>query len=214
MLHDTYESLTIEGYDVSKEDITIIVNWSEKKYPQKISSKIDIEWYLDSYKIVTNKIKQEYWKPSLIDNNLFFDINLTLFSYYPVAKKYDIPRAYRKENIRISGTSYLPPSHILVDEYMKRFISFINNLNISDSKDIIRSAILSHFFFVHIHPFSDGNGRTWRLLMNYIFGVNKYQGITISHKDREVYIAWLKEASENDNIVPFIQFMMNQLWSL
>jgi hypothetical protein len=26
MLHDTYESLTIEGYDVSKEDITIIVN--------------------------------------------------------------------------------------------------------------------------------------------------------------------------------------------
>lgn len=35
----------------------------------------------------------------------------------------------------------------------------------SEGNDIVR-AVLGHFFFVYIHPYMDGNGRTARFLMN------------------------------------------------
>ncbi len=55
-------------------------------------------------------------------------------------------------------------------------------------------AILFHHKFENIHPFSDGNGRTGRVLMNYILASFGYPPLIISRKFRKEYLDVMNEA--------------------
>ncbi|WP_419163357.1 Fic family protein [Candidatus Palauibacter sp.] len=72
----------------------------------------------------------------------------------------------------------------------------------------------SHWSFVHIHPFDDGNGRTARLLTNYLLLWKDLPPIVIKSRDRDRYIGALRRADAGNGI-PLAQFMLTQLlWSL
>lgn len=66
-----------------------------------------------------------------------------------------------------------------------------------------------HFRFVYIHPFSDGNGRTARLLMNLI--LMKYglppAIVKAENNARLKYYEALEAASTSDDLIPFIQLI-------
>ena len=72
------------------------------------------------------------------------------------------PGLYRTRNVGITGANHIPPDQILVSEYMDDLINFINTDH-SQKYDLIKTA-LAHHRFVWIHPFTNGNGRTVRLL--------------------------------------------------
>jgi Fic family protein len=50
---------------------------------------------------------------------------------------------------------------------MDEFVTWLNSVE-TLSLHPVRFAALAHYKLVYIHPFSDGNGRTSRLLMNLI----------------------------------------------
>ena len=50
----------------------------------------------------------------------------------------------------------------------------------------VRLAALAHYKLVHIHPWSDGNGRTSRLLMNVVLMQSGFPPVIIRRADREV----------------------------
>jgi len=58
-------------------------------------------------------------------------------------------------------------------------------------------AIIFHHKFEKIHPFSDGNGRTGRLLLNYILIKNNYPPLIIRKKFREEYLNSLGVADKS-----------------
>ncbi len=72
------------------------------------------------------------------------------------------PGQYRKKNIKISGAKHVPPDHTQVGDYMDELFKFINK-EMPPKYDLLKIA-LAHHRFVWIHPFSNGNGRTVRLL--------------------------------------------------
>ena len=49
-----------------------------------------------------------------------------------------------------------------------------------------------HGFFEYLHPFRDGNGRTGRLLSNFILLRHGYPELIIEKEDRQEYIAALR----------------------
>jgi len=66
-----------------------------------------------------------------------------------------------------------------------------------EGDDIIKLAADIHFNFVNIHPFGDGNGRTARLLMNYIQLYHGEPLIKIFTEDRTEYIEALNKTEAN-----------------
>jgi len=69
----------------------------------------------------------------------------------------------------------------------------------------------AHFYFVTIHPWFDGNGRTSRLLMNYIQAYHQQPLSLIFIEDKAFYIEALLETRRINDINIFRNFMCNQL---
>ena len=69
----------------------------------------------------------------------------------------------------------------------------------------------AHLNLVTIHPWVDGNGRTARLLMNYIQFCYNLFPTKIFKEDREEYISALRQSQEEETNLPFLGFMAGQL---
>ena len=71
----------------------------------------------------------------------------------------------------------------------------------------IELAAVFHHHFVQIHPFSEGNGRTARLLMNALLMKAEYPFIaTVPKLDRSKYLKTLAEA-DSGNTSNFVNFI-------
>lgn len=68
-----------------------------------------------------------------------------------------------------------------------------------------------HLNLVTIHPWADGNGRTARLLMNYIQFCYHLFPMKIFKEDRADYILSLQQSQDNEVNQPFLDFMAVQL---
>lgn len=62
------------------------------------------------------------------------------------------------------GASYVPPPARMVDAYMDDVLAFANRTDIG----VLVQAAIAHAQFESIHPFTDGNGRIGRALINTI----------------------------------------------
>lgn len=76
--------------------------------------------------------------------------------------------------------------------------------------DIIKLSADIHYNFVNIHPFGDGNGRTSRLLMNYIQLYHNEPLIKIFTEDRAEYIDSLNVTEEKEDLNIFRDFICRQ----
>lgn len=106
-------------------------------------------------------------------------------------------------------------------EYLHYTAPFEINSAMADLIDWARPAIKAehpvqyaadlHRKFVSIHPFSDGNGRTARLLMNFALTESGYPVINIQPdaKSREQYMLALSDYQENGNEAPFTKLVID-----
>ncbi len=78
----------------------------------------------------------------------------------------------------------------------------------------LQLAALFHYKFVRIHPFDDGNGRTARILMNFILMQHGLPPVVIKTEDKNSYFAALRQADAG-LLEPFIEYIgENLVWSL
>jgi len=111
----------------------------------------------------------------------------------------------------IGGKSYLNYSKVplamkdLCFDFSNKLLN--KSLTTSEINDL---SFLLHYQFVTIHPFADGNGRTGRLLMNFVQTYfDKPMTILLSQKKAE-YISALVETREQEDINIFLNFMREQ----
>ena len=99
---------------------------------------------------------------------------------------------YRNHEIRILGQPFKPTPA----RYVKADITLLLRW-LKENEGKIYPLALATFFhhkFEKIHPFSDGNGRTGRMIMNYILIKMNYPPLVISRRFREEYIQAMNEA--------------------
>ncbi len=107
---------------------------------------------------------------------------------------------YRKENVLISGATHIPPDYLLVPEQMRDLIIWHDENNFHP----VETSAMLHAQFVKIHPFTDGNGRTARLLMNFELMKNGFPPVVIRKEDRLNYYDFLDNAHVTGDYSDFI----------
>ncbi|XP_057369297.1 protein adenylyltransferase Fic-like [Daphnia carinata] len=117
----------------------------------------------------------------------------------------DLFEGGRLRSTQVFVGNHIPPGPSEVQLLMKDFVRWLNSAE-TLSLHPIRFAALAHYKLVHIHPFSDGNGRTSRLLMNLILMQSGYPPVIIRKQDRAKYYDYLQQANEGD-VRPFIRFI-------
>jgi Fic family protein len=74
-----------------------------------------------------------------------------------------------------------------------------------------QGAFEAHFRLTAIHPFSDGNGRAARLLMNLMLIRRGYPPVAVRPEERKTYLDALERGSLTDDPRPFQSFMHKRL---
>jgi Fic family protein len=86
------------------------------------------------------------------------------------------PGVFRDKKVQITGSNHTPPENkFQVEQYMEELVAFINKDDFP-KYDLLKVAI-AHHRFMWIHPFTNGNGRTGRLL-TYAMLIN--QGFSVN----------------------------------
>ncbi len=112
---------------------------------------------------------------------------------------------YRNCPVRISGSRVILPNPMKVPDLIKEFWGkYKSSTNIED-------IIKTHLDFVSIHPFSDGNGRCARLLMNLLLMQNGFCPIIIRPRDRKRYINSIEKTQLSGDIDDYMKFMVTRL---
>lgn len=103
---------------------------------------------------------------------------------------------YRRIEVYITGTEYVPPPPEEIPALMSEFVA---ELNCQKNLHPVLLSAYAHRRLAEIHPFVDGNGRTARLLMNLILVNAGYRVVSIPPIYRHSYYAALQSAQHSPN---------------
>lgn len=81
--------------------------------------------------------------------------------------------------------------------------------------DVLKAAAYFHAKFEYLHPFSDGNGRVGRTLLNYYLLTNDYPPLIVYEEDKIEYYKALQqydELEELDDLYQFLKFETVKTW--
>ncbi|MBU2612643.1 MAG: Fic family protein [Nanoarchaeota archaeon] len=120
----------------------------------------------------------------------------------------DIAGKIRNHEVAISQSKFKPPMHLELDILLKEFFDWYNK----NKKDLhpVELAALAHLKFVTIHPFTDGNGRISRLIMNFILKKFNFPMLDIPYTKRSSYYNALERSQVNQNENIFIQWFFRR----
>lgn len=126
--------------------------------------------------------------------------------------EYNTPGQYRDH--AASAGEYVPPrTGSEVQRLMAEFVRWLNQPPVTQWPPIGR-AIAAHFYFISIHPFGDGNGRTARAIESFLLyqaninALGFYSLANFYYRNRPEYIAMLDHVRfrSDGDLTPFIRF--------
>ena len=118
---------------------------------------------------------------------------------------------WRKSSVHVGDRYFV--NYQKIEREVTRLCEILNQRikQVQTPDSIYQLAFDAHFYLVSIHPFADGNGRTSRLLMNYIQFCYHLFPAKIFKEDRADYILSLQQAQDDETNQPFLDFMAVQL---
>jgi len=114
---------------------------------------------------------------------------------------------FRRIQVYMGGSKHVPTKASEIGKEMGALMRWIKN----NSK--IHPVILStyvHHFLIAVHPFIDGNGRTSRLLLNFMLMKHGFPPICIKKEERIKYTDYLELARDGD-VSKFLDFILNKI---
>ncbi len=130
----------------------------------------------------------------LLDKKPELDTQLVIDVHDKLLENIDNRNGFRNHDIHILGQPFKPSPARYVSTDVKLLMQWYDK----NRKKLhpFALAVLFHHKFESIHPFSDGNGRTGRILMNLILMQNSYPPLVINRKDRKEYLDSMNTADK------------------
>lgn len=112
-----------------------------------------------------------------------------------------------KYNVEVDGAGWNPTDSNEVRAEMQKLLDYYNNSTLHP----ILKAIIFKACFIRIHPFRDGNGRTSRILLNYMLVREGYPTVRIRGTHKQEYFDALDSAIISNNYAPLINLIKETL---
>jgi Fic family protein len=199
----TFDSNRIEGNTLTLQETHLVVNEGITIGGKSMREHLEAINHYEAVTFIKDMVtgNEDITKRSLLDIHRL------------VLKSIDSQSAgtYRKVGVRISGSKHIPPDALQLEELMDDFFLFYQKNKLRMHPVILAAEM--HERLVSIHPFIDGNGRTARLLMNFILLKNGFT-IAILKGDldsRLTYYRTLEEVQVNNNPEPFYELIISKV---
>lgn len=180
----TYTSNAIEGNTLTRKETAVVVEKGLTVSGKSLVEHLEATNHADALRHVM-KLAQS--RTADLTESALLDIHGTIL------RGIDDNNAghYRSIPVRISGSRVVLPNPRKVPDLME---AFMREITTNQTLHPVALAAEAHYQLVTIHPFSDGNGRTARLLMNLILLQHGYPPALIRTRDRLRYIDSLETA--------------------
>ncbi|MFT7252318.1 MAG: Fic family protein/DNA-binding Xre family transcriptional regulator [Flavobacterium sp.] len=198
-LEYTFESNKIEGNTLTLRETDLVVNEGLTVSGKSMREHLEAINHQEAISYIKQLIERNF---QLNEREVLSIHNLILRGIIP-----EDAGKYRKEQVLIKGSTHMPPQPYLVAKAIEDyFIWFLENKN--KLHPIILAAEM-HERLVAIHPFTDGNGRTSRLIMNLILLQNGYviANIKGDYNSRISYSKALEIAQTSNNKEDFLMLI-------
>lgn len=180
-----YNTASIEGNTINLEEARNLLSEGITPKDKTLREIYDLQNTEKVFFEITEK------KPeSELDHDLIIKIHDRLL------ENIDARKGYRTTDIRVVKSNFdaSPGKYVKTD--MDLLLKWFNK-----NKDTLHPLILAivfHHKFEKIHPFSDGNGRTGRMLLNFILLKNAFPPTIVHKKTRREYLDSMRIADECD----------------
>ncbi|MDD6854319.1 MAG: Fic family protein [Prevotella sp.] len=207
---DSYHSLSIEGYRVTEGLIEKVKsgNWnpSGNSKDSEQRNALAARGYYQAFEAVKDSVRK-IMTGGLPGKTVAEDFSSWHFELFQPCITAGIIKAsdlagYRNHQVYIRNSKHTPLNPDALRDAMPTFCELIG----TEENAFVR-AILGHFFFVYIHPYMDGNGRTARFIMNSMLVTSGLPWTVIPVERRSIYMAALEKASIEGDISDFAQFI-------
>ncbi|MCH7902785.1 Fic family protein [archaeon] len=145
------------------------------------------------------------------NGNLDADLLFKFHEMYFKETKPGIAGKYKKIQNYIKGSRFetTPPELVITD--MKLYFKEYKELK--KKFHPLELAAWVHWKLVRIHPFQDGNGRTARIVMNFVLHQNGYGLIDIKTKDKKQYMKHLENCNYHNNAGKLAELLVKRFKS-
>jgi len=182
----TYHSNSIEGSTLTEQD-TASVLFDNVALPNKtLVEQLEAK----NHQTALNYLFSYIAKGEIINEDLVLKLHSMLMNGIR-----DDAGMYRNHAVRIVGVNLPTANCVRVPDLMKLVI-----LDAEKTKgDIVNVSASVHARFEQIHPFSDGNGRIGRLLMNAMLLKANLAPAIIRQEQKQLYYTYLYKAQTKDD---------------
>jgi Fic family protein len=211
MISIVYHSTKIEGCSLDENDTRLLLEKNITSKGKPLTDHLMIKdhysafLFLKQFSLEKRKISVNFIKEvgALVMKNTGGVVNTALGSFD--TSKGDL----RKAQVYVDRKYF--PDFNKIEGLLSQLIKQVNDrIDSVSGNEIIKLSTDIHYHLVNIHPFGDGNGRTSRLMMNYIQMYHKEPLIKIFTEDRAEYIEALNKAEELNDIAIFRDFVAGQ----
>ncbi len=205
----THHSTAIEGSSLTEPQATDLLEFGKTAKNKPFE---DHQMVVDHYKALQFTVNEAETRKMLsveLIQKIVSEVMKNTGGYVnTVMGTYDIAKGdFRLGTVRAGSRTF--PDYKKVPGMVQALCDEINKelTTVQTFRDKCNLAFKVHFEFVSIHPFGDGNGRTSRLLMNYIQAYFNLPLSVVFKQDRIRYINALEASRTTSDITPFYHFM-------
>jgi Fic family protein len=194
----SHHSTAIEGSSLTREEAQLLLTEGITAKGKPLADHNMVKDHQDTLEAVVAMAKaKEEITPRLVQKIAAMVMKTTGGLIHAAAGSFDSSKGeWRKLAVSV-GTHYFT-SYQKVEREVERLCAAAHAQNQLPAAPLERykQAFDAHFTLVSIHPFADGNGRTSRLLMNYILAYHDLPLAILYKEDKLEYYAVLRANQE------------------
>lgn len=181
LLSLTYHSNKIEGSTLSENE-TADIMFNNKALPNKsLIEHLEVKNHQTALQYLFKFLESK----ENINERLILKLHSILMNGIR-----DDAGLFRRHSVRIVGSNVPTANYLKLPDLIKELVNTINNKN----NDPISLVSITHSKFEAIHPFSDGNGRIGRLIMNAMLIKANLAPAIINQVSKRQYYNYLNKA--------------------